>query len=102
MAHPAWRLYRFDEIVILNTKVKELSKGQNLSLALLLAPGHRPDIEILENSVVVKSCATEQLRESVRRFILTSKPEMDFRRVPGILDVFIVGNNLSVTVEDCE
>ena len=32
-----------------NTKVKELSKGQNSSLALLLALGHRPDIVILDD-----------------------------------------------------
>jgi len=32
-----------------NMKVKKLSKGQNSSLALLLALGHRPDIVILDD-----------------------------------------------------
>jgi ABC-2 type transport system ATP-binding protein len=134
-----------------NMKVKELSKGQNSSLALLLALGHRPDIvilddptlgldpiarkdflrhvidllqsngvtvffsshllyeiepvadhiAILDNGVIIKSSRTEQLRESVRRFILTPKPQTNFSGIAGILDVLKAGDNVSITVEDC-
>ncbi|MCK4998089.1 MAG: ABC transporter ATP-binding protein [Anaerohalosphaera sp.] len=35
--------------LVKNTKVKALSKGQNSSLALLLALGHRPDLVILDD-----------------------------------------------------
>jgi ABC-2 type transport system ATP-binding protein len=133
------------------TKVKALSKGQNSSLALLLALGHRPDIvilddptlgldpiarkdflrhvidllqsngvtvffsshllyeiepvadhiAILDNGVIIKASRTEQLRESVRKFVLTPKPETNFSGFEGILDVLKVGNNVSITIEDC-
>ena len=135
-----------------NTKVKALSKGQNSSLALLLALGHRPDIVILDDptlgldpiarkdflrhvidllqnngvtvffsshllyeiepvadhiaildkGVIIKASRTEQLRESVRRFILTPNSEADFSQLPGTLDVFKVGDNVSIIIEDCD
>ena len=135
-----------------NTKVKELSKGQNSSLALLLALGHRPDIVILDDptlgldpiarkdflrhvidllqsnnvtvffsshllyeiepvadhiaildkGIIIKASKTEQLRESIRKFVLAPAPEADFTQVPGILDVLKVGDNVSITIEDCD
>jgi ABC-2 type transport system ATP-binding protein len=135
-----------------NTKVKALSKGQNSSLALLLALGHRPDIvilddptlgldpiarkdflrhvidllqsngvtvffsshllyeiepvadyvAILDDGVIIKASKTEQLRESVRKFVLTPKPEADINGLPGILDMLKAGDNISLTVEDCD
>jgi len=135
-----------------NTKVKALSKGQNSSLALLLALGHRPDIvilddptlgldpiarkdflrhvidllqsngvtvffsshllyeiepvadhiAILDDGVIIKASRTEQLRESVRKFVLTPKPDADFHELLGTLDVLKVGDNISITVEDCD
>jgi ABC-2 type transport system ATP-binding protein len=134
-----------------NMKVKELSKGRNSSLALLLALGHRPDIVILDDptlgldpiarkdflrhvidllqsegvtvffsshllyeiepvadhiaildgGVIINSSRTEELRESVRKFVLTPKPETDFSGLAGILDVMKAGDNVSITVEDC-
>jgi ABC-2 type transport system ATP-binding protein len=134
-----------------NIKVKELSKGQNSSLALLLALGHRPDIvilddptlgldpiarkdflrhvidllqsnnvtvffsshllyeiepvadhiAILDNGVIIKASKTEQLRESVRKFVLAPKPQTNFSGIAGILDVLKAGDNVSMTVEDC-
>ncbi len=134
-----------------NIKVKELSKGQNSSLALLLALGHRPNIvilddptlgldpiarkdflrhvidllqsngvtvffsshllyeiepvadhiAILDNGVIIKASGTEQLRESVRKFVLKPKPEANLSRLGGILDVLKIGDNVSITVEDC-
>lgn len=155
--YPDWDYKFSDELaeilkLPMNVKVKTLSKGQNSSLALLLALGHRPDIvilddptlgldpiarkdflrhvidllqsnnvtvffsshllyeiepvadyiAILDNGVIIKTGKTEQLRESVRKFILKPAPAADFGRLPGILDVLKVGDNLSVTVEDCD
>lgn len=155
--YPKWDYEFTDKLtekfgLSLNTKVKELSKGQNSSLALLLALGHRPDIVILDDptlgldpiarkdflrhviellqsdgvtvffsshllyeiepvadhiaildkGVIVKSCKTDELRESVRRFILTPSSNTDFSEIPGVLDSFQTGNTISVTVEDCD
>ena len=58
-------------------------------------------IAILDKGVIIKACKTEQLRESVRKFILTPKSETNFSRLPGILDVLKVGDNVSITIEDC-
>jgi len=59
-------------------------------------------IAILDDGVIIKASATEQLRESVRRFALTPTSGADFGNVPGILDVLRVGANVSVTLEDCD
>ena len=155
--YPNWDHAFTDELAEIlrlprNTKVKALSKGQNSSLALLLALGHRPNIVILDDptlgldpiarkdflrhvidllqnngvtvffsshllyeiepvadhvaildeGVIIKASKTEQLRESVRKFILTPTSEADFGQLPGTLDVLKVGNNVSITIEDCD
>ncbi|MBN1972885.1 MAG: ABC transporter ATP-binding protein [Sedimentisphaerales bacterium] len=155
--YPDWDYEFTDKLAVkfglpMNIKVKELSKGQNSSLALLLALGHRPDIVILDDptlgldpiarkdflrhviellqtdgvtvffsshllyeiepvadhiaildkGVIVKSCTTEQLRESVRKFVIAPSPQADFSEMQGILDAFQTGNTISVTVEDCD
>ena len=134
------------------TKVKALSKGQNSSLALLLALGYHPElvilddptlgldpiarkdflrhvidllqsngvtvffsshllyeiepvadhIAILDGGVIRKTGKTEELRDSVRRFMLTPKPQADFSAIAGLLDVDHVAQAVSVTVEDCD
>ena len=155
--YPSWD-YKFTdeliEVLRLNkkTKVKALSKGQNSSLALLLALGHRPDlvilddptlgldpiarkdflrhviellqsngvtvffsshllyeiepvadhIAILDEGVIRKTARTEELRESVRKFMLTPKADSDLSKIPGVLDVRHSGQSVSVTVEDCD
>lgn len=136
----------------LRTKVKALSKGQNSSLALLLALGHRPDIvilddptlgldpiarkdflrhviellqsngvtvffsshllyeiepvadhvAILDNGVIVKAGRTEELRESVRKFIVTEKAGADFGELGGVLDLVKSGDSVAVVVADCD
>ena len=155
--YPDWDYKFADELADMlglpkNTKVKALSKGQNSSLALLLALGHRPDIVILDDptlgldpiarkdflrhviellqsngvtvffsshllyeiepvadhiaildkGVIIKASRTEQLRESVRKFVLTPKQEANFSGLAGILDILKVGDNVSITVEDCD
>ena len=143
-----------------NTKVKALSKGQNSSLALLLALGHHPElvilddptlgldpiarkdflrhviellqsnnvtvffsshllyeiepvadhIAILDRGVIRKTGKTEDLRDSVRKFIFKPKPEvasamakqsLTMPPIAGLLDVMHSGDSVSVTVEDC-
>jgi len=155
--YPYWDYKFADELADMlglpkNTKVKALSKGQNSSLALLLALGHRPDIVILDDptlgldpiarkdflrhviellqsngvtvffsshllyeiepvadhiaildkGVIIKASRTAQLRESVRKFVLTPKQEVNFSGLAGILDILKVGDNVSITVEDCD
>ena len=58
-------------------------------------------VAILDKSVIVKASKTEQLRESVRKFVFAPKPEADFGRLAGVLDVVKAGGNVSVTIEDC-
>ena len=58
-------------------------------------------IAILDKGVIIKASKTEQLRESVRKFILTPTSEANFSQIPGILDVLKVGDNVSITIEDC-
>lgn len=136
----------------MRTKVKALSKGQNSSLALLLALGHRPDIvilddptlgldpiarkdflrhviellqsngvtvffsshllyeiepvadhvAILDNGVIIKAGRTEELRESVRKFIIGQKEGADFGKVGGVLDLVKSGDSVAVVVADCD
>ena len=59
-------------------------------------------VAILDKGVIIKSAKTEQLRESIRKFILTPKQRADFSSVPGILDLLTSGDNVSVTLEDCD
>jgi len=154
--YPNWDYKFADELaeilrLPMNVKVKTLSKGQNSSLALLLALGHRPDIvilddptlgldpiarkdflrhvidllqsnsvtvffsshllyeiepvadhiAILDDGVIIKAGKTEELRDNIRKFILTPTSEADFSHLPGILDVLKVGDNISITIEDC-
>jgi len=136
----------------MRTKVKALSKGQNSSLALLLALGHRPDIVILDDptlgldpiarkdflrhviellqsngvtvffsshllyeiepvadhvaildgGVIIKAGKTEELRESVRKFIIAEKEGADLGKVGGVLDLVKSGESIAITVEDCD
>ena len=149
-----------------NTKVKALSKGQNSSLALLLALGHHPElvilddptlgldpiarkdflrhvidllqsngvtvffsshllyeiepvadhIAILDDGVIRKTDKTENLRDSVRKFLLKPKidsgtdtakhsltvPPVDLSGIDGLLDVMLTGDSVAVTVENCD
>jgi ABC-type multidrug transport system ATPase subunit len=59
-------------------------------------------IAILDNGVIIKTGKTEQLRERIRKFILKPAPGADFGRFQGILDILKVGDNISITIEDCD
>lgn len=134
------------------TKVKNLSKGQNSSLALLLALGHHPGlvilddptlgldpiarkdflrhvinllqsnrvtvffsshllyeiepvadhVAILDEGVIRAAGRTEALRDSVRKFILTPRPGVRYDNIDGLLDVRQLGENVALTVENCD
>jgi ABC-2 type transport system ATP-binding protein len=154
--YPDWDSRFTDElagVLKLNkkAKVKTLSKGQNSSLALLLALGHHPDIvilddptlgldpiarkdflrhviellqsngvtvffsshllyeiepvadhiAILDDGVIIKTDKTEQLRQSVRKFILPDTADVDLSNITGLLDISKVGSSVSVTIENC-
>lgn len=58
-------------------------------------------VAILHKGVIIKTGRTDELRESVRKFIFTSKKDADLSRVPGVLDAVRVGGKFSITVEDC-
>ena len=133
-------------------KVKTLSKGQNSSLALLLALGHHPDlvilddptlgldpiarkdflrhvidllqsrgvtvffsshllyeiepvadhIAILDGGVVCKIGKTDELRDTVRKFVFTPGPAADLAKLPDVLDAVHAGDQMAVTVEHCD
>jgi ABC-2 type transport system ATP-binding protein len=155
--YPNWDMKFTEELVNIlrltkNTKVKALSKGQNSSLALLLALGHHPElvilddptlgldpiarkdflrhviellqsngvtvffsshllyeiepvadhIAILDDGVIRKTGRTENLRDSVRKFLLNPKPDADFSSITGLLDVVHSSESVSVTIEDCD
>ena len=59
-------------------------------------------VAILDNGVIVKIGKTEMLRESVRKFVLCPKPEIDLGSVAGVLDIARSGENVSITIEDCD
>jgi len=155
--YPTWDYKFTDELIDVlrlskKSKVKALSKGQNSSLALLLALGHRPDlvilddptlgldpiarkdflrhviellqsngvtvffsshllyeiepvadhIAILDDGVIRKTGKTEEIRESVRSFMLTPKEDADLSKLTGVLDIRRSGTSVCVTVEDCD
>lgn len=133
-------------------KVKALSKGQNSSLALLLALGHRPKVVILDDptlgldpiarkeflrhiidlcqtngvtvffsshllyeiepvadhiaiidkGVIVKTGRTDQLRESIRRFIFRPADNWSPAGIGGLLDVTRSEGSVSVVIEGCD
>jgi ABC-2 type transport system ATP-binding protein len=133
-------------------KVKALSKGQNSSLALLLALGHHPDlvilddptlgldpiarkdflrhvidllqsqgvtvffsshllyeiepvadhIAILDGGVIQKIGKTDELRETVRKFVFTPVPAADLAKLSDVLDMTHAGEQMAVTLEHCD
>jgi len=59
-------------------------------------------IAILDDGVIRKCGKTEMLRETVRKFIFTPKPEADLASLPGLLDLTVAGDNIAVTLEQCD
>jgi len=56
-------------------------------------------IAILDQGRIVKAAATDELRDTVRRFVLRPKAAMDLAKVPGILDAVHRDGQWNVTVE---
>lgn len=58
-------------------------------------------IAILDDGAIIKSCRTEQLREGVRRFIVSSNANAEFEKLEGLLDLTGSSGNYALTVENC-
>jgi len=155
--YPTWNdarardlLERFE--LPMATKVKHLSKGQNVKLGLLLALAHEPSLVILDDPTlgldpimrkeflrdvvnhlqggaitvffsshllyeiepvadavaildrgrIVRCEATECLRDSVKRLLLTAESYQAMGHVPGLLDVKRRGDGVELVVEDIQ
>lgn len=59
-------------------------------------------VAILDGGVIVKSCKTEQLREDVRRFVVSGKDAAGFEKLDGLLDLSGSSGNYALTVENCD
>ena len=59
-------------------------------------------IAIIDNGTIIKTGKTDWIRDTIKRFILTPKPGIDFKRVDGVLDVVRSGESVSLTIEDCD
>jgi ABC-2 type transport system ATP-binding protein len=59
-------------------------------------------VAILDCGRIVKAAKTQDLRDSVRRFVLAEANGFDPGHIPGILDVTRQGDTLAVAVEDCD
>jgi len=56
-------------------------------------------IAILHDGRILKCSAVDELRESVKRVLLKETPDVDLRKVPGLLDVQKHEGRLLLTVE---
>ena len=134
-----------------NTKVKNLSKGQNSKLALLLAIGYKPDIvilddptlgldpiarkefiryviefmqgegvtvffsshllyeiepvcdyvAILEDGRIIRTDSTENLRRSVKKFMLRSNEYQSLTDIENLLDLEVSNDSVIATFDNC-
>ena len=62
----------------------------------------RDYIAILDKGTIIKSAKTLDLRETVKRFILTDTNDLDPKQLPGILDATSNAGKLAITIEDCD
>ena len=56
-------------------------------------------VAILKDGKIIKANKTFQLREDVRRFILNKTEDLDAKGIPGLLDVSMNGERMTVTVD---
>ncbi len=56
-------------------------------------------IAILDRGRIVKTAPTDELRETIRRFVFRPKPEAKLNNIPGVLDAVQQDGQWSVTVE---
>ena len=59
-------------------------------------------VAILDKGTIIKSATTGDLRNSVRRFILTDAGSLNVQQLSGLLDVNCNGEKVAITVEDCD
>lgn len=56
-------------------------------------------VAILDHGRIIKAAPTDELRDTIRRFVLRPKAAMDLSKIPGILDVVRQDGPWNVTVE---
>jgi len=56
-------------------------------------------VAILDRGRIVKAAPTDELRDTIRRFVLRPKASMDLSKIPGVLDVARQDGQWNVTVE---
>jgi len=59
-------------------------------------------VAILHEGTILKSSETQGLRETVRGFLLTPRPDVDLESLPGILDLSRSGHRTSIVLENCD
>jgi len=59
-------------------------------------------IAILDQGKIIKTGATDALREAVRRFVFVPKPDGDYRSLSGVLDANRKDQTLCLTVDHCD
>jgi len=59
-------------------------------------------VAILDGGKIVKQGETFQLRESVKKIVLSASETIDFSKITGLLDVARYGDRVALTIEDCD
>jgi ABC-2 type transport system ATP-binding protein len=59
-------------------------------------------IAILDRGQIVKAAPTDELRDTIRRFVLRPKASPDLSKIPGVLDVVRQDGQWNVTVESAD
>jgi len=59
-------------------------------------------IAILDQGVIQKIGKTDELRDTVRKFVFTPQPAADLAKLTDVLDVTHAGEQVAVTVEHCD
>jgi ABC-2 type transport system ATP-binding protein len=59
-------------------------------------------VAILDDGKIIKTAKTDDLRENIRRFIISPKNNGDFTHLPGLLDASRFGDTVSIVVESAD
>jgi len=59
-------------------------------------------VAILDQGRIVRAAPTDELRDTIRRFVLRPKASMDLAKIPGVLDVVRQDGQWNVTVESVD
>ncbi|MEN6575847.1 MAG: ABC transporter ATP-binding protein [Phycisphaerales bacterium] len=59
-------------------------------------------VAILDRGRIVKAAPTDELRDTIRRFVLRPKASLDLAKIPGVLDAVRQDGQWNVTVESAD